>query len=440
VDCFPGEKNKEFLSRAADAYCDIVCHGESEISFREYLHHFLATGNWKTTVPGFAYYDGDQLVDTGPAELPTLKEKLPTPPLEMFDLSKYTHKGSLPFFFTRGCPFSCQFCSETVNYRSFRFRKAEEAFGELQQILPHAQQHAEVPTLRFSDSIFNAHVRELEKFIDLILEHKIQVRMGGQGHILSQMTTPYLRKLADAGFLSIFWGIESGSQQVVDLMKKAYKVSDARRIIDDCSKLGIRQDIPILIGFPGETPEDVVETAEFMLEYQVKPFIHFHQPAHVIVRKNTPLKLNPAHFGLQTTEDYEWATADGTNTLPIRIARRFILRQVHGNPELSMERLVDTEEIKAIALNASNVAEDLFRMLYALLARGNSAQSLGELFGERRPDGRPAGEELGKEEALARWMQLDKDSAEGRERVYRLVLDCLRTLREAIRSREPRLA
>ncbi len=466
VDCFPGEAGVGFLSgsqvesevRAGgfvsleslsgndgaaaapvnSAYCDIICQGESEIAFRDFLHDFLKTGIWRTSVPGFAYLENGAVHDTGQPELHDLVQRLPRPRFDLFDLSQYQNRGFLPFFFTRGCPYTCQFCSETVNYRSFRYRRAEEAMEELLHILPHAQKFRDIPTLRFSDSIFNAHAKEFEKFVDLILANNVKVYIGAQGHIHKQMTTEYLEKIYSAGFRSIFWGIESGSQDVVDLMQKAYQVSDARRIISDCSRIGIRQDIPILIGFPGEQPEHLVETVEFMMEYQVKPHIHFHQPVHVIVRKNTPLKINPEHHGILSTEDYEWASADGTNTLPIRIARRLVMRQVHGNRDLSVEGLVDTEEIKAIAFDAPNVADDLFRLLYVIHARAQTSPTFLEMLAERWPEAVHANGSSDivrdVDQARAVWMSLAKDTPEGRDRIYSLMLACLKALREKVLS------
>ena len=439
VDCFPGEKSKEFLQQSKDHYCNIIYQGEAEISFPKYVQQFLQTGAWKTDIPGFAFYDGDTLVDTGAVELPTLKEKMPTGAFDLLDLSRYTEFGSLPFYFTRGCPYKCQFCSETVNYRSFRCRKAEDAFQELQQLVKLMQAHGRTLTLRFSDSIFNANVKEFERFVDLILEHHVQVKMSAQGHIHPLLTTAYLEKMANAGFVSVFWGIESGSQRVVDLMKKAYKVHDARRILNDCSRLGIQCNIPILIGFPGELPEDIIDTVEFMYEYQDKPGMHFHLPVHIIVRRNTPLKAFPHKFGIENTQEYEWYTTDRTNTLPIRVARRFILRQVHSNRDLSMDTLVDTEEIATISFDEKNVALDMYRMLKRIYLRAGDLDSFYmALDGLAGPQGRGTPKTTDPEEQdiyQSCWTKLSKDTREGRQFVYRMIVYGLRGLKQKIVQR-----
>ncbi|NQU08100.1 MAG: hypothetical protein HQ583_06020, partial [Candidatus Abyssubacteria bacterium] len=159
VDCFPGEANTELLSGRDTPHCDIICQGECEIAFRRYLKNFVETGDWRTQIPGFAYYDRNTLVDTGDTELPTLKEKQPLPAFDLFDLSLYTDKGSLPFYLSRGCVYRCNFCSERPNSRRCRCRSAGEAVEEIKAILPFAWEYADVPTLHFSDSLVNANMK-----------------------------------------------------------------------------------------------------------------------------------------------------------------------------------------------------------------------------------------------------------------------------------------
>lgn len=460
VDCFPGEQNEVFLSSEDGWHCDIICQGECEIAFKEYLENFAETGDWRTTVPGFAYYAAAALVNTGDVELPTLKNKQPLPAFDLFDLSQYTEKGSLPFYFSRGCVNKCHFCSERPNFRKYRCRSAEEAVEEIKAIIPYTQPYAETPTLNFADSILNASMKELEKFADLIIENGIKITWGGQGHINRRLTYEMLEKLKRAGFSSVFWGIESGSQRVVDLMNKRYSWTDARRILDDCCKLGIRQHIPILVGFPGETAEDMVDNLEVIFRYQDKQYCTIHQPNMIVVRPKSPLYERYTDFGLANNNYYDWSTTDLTNTLHIRIARRFLIRQAHGNHELSMEKLVDTEEIRNINLDDPGVARDQFHIIREALTRAGEPEALSSAIEQWESKKSPAGSWYKRltgivrrnredksaspakragngaqreAEYLERWNQLDKNSAEGREKLYGLILLALEKLKTKVK-------
>ena len=461
VDCFPGEQNEVFLSTGDDRYCDIICQGECEIAFTEYLLSFKESGDWKTRVPGFAYYEGGNLVNTGDVELPMLKDKQPLPAFDLFDLSLYTERGSLPFYFTRGCVNRCHFCSERTNFRRFRCRNAEEAVEEIKAILPFAQKYCEVPTLSLADSMVNASPGELEKFADLIIENGIKITWGGQAHINRHMTYEMLEKLKRAGFSSVFWGIETGSQNVVDLMNKRYSWEEAHRILNDCCQLEIRQHIPILIGYPGETPKDLVDTLEIIFLYQDKEYCFIHQPNLIVVRPKSPLYEQYADYGLANNSYYEWATADNTNTLPIRISRRFVARQAQGNRDLSMDGLVDTEEILNVNLDEPNVARDVFDVLYHMLSRAEKPdllyraiddwddrrfpakgwfRSITDIGRWRKKNGTESSADAAAEDDptrtryFGRWNQLDKNSPKGREKLYKLILVALGRVKDKIKQ------
>ena len=465
VDCFPGEVGKALLSSREDRHCDIICRGECEIALKKYLENFRETGSWKTSIQGFAFYDAGALVDTGDTELPGLTEKQPLPAFDLFDLSAYTDKGSLPFYLSRGCVYRCNFCSERPNFRKYRCRNAEEAVEELKTIIPLARKLADPPNIHLSDSIVNANPKMLEQFVDLIIESGIGIQWGGQGHIHRLLTYEFLEKMKRSGFVSVFWGIESGSQHVVDLMNKKYSWTDARRVLNDCSKLGIVQHIPIVLGFPGETPEDVVDTLEFIFTFQDKPLCNIHTPRLIVVRPKSPLFERYSEFELADNSFYDWSTTDQTNTLSIRIVRRFVASQAQGNRELSAENLVDMNEIAHRNLNAPGVSYDLFCLVHEAFLRADRLESFysaietwkksvpwikrcyrflidmaARVGSVRKVKGvrvtpfadKSANGNQERIKHLRRWNRLEKSGPNGREHVHGIILDALRALRREV--------
>ncbi|MBS3735235.1 MAG: radical SAM protein [Phycisphaerae bacterium] len=429
VDCFPGEARAEsFLDAGRRPYCDVVCQGECEVALPKFLAEFARTGSVRTQVPGFAYRDRRELVDTGDTELPMLDEPLPTPAYDLFDLSKYTQPGSLPFFLTRGCVYRCNFCSERPNFRCFRARRAEEAFAELQAVLPHAQAHAKVPTLSLADSNLNANPKVLREFVDLLLAHGVRIKWGGQAHFQKILTRDFLERMAQAGFVSVFWGLETGSQHVVDLMNKRYDQAEARRILRDCEELGIRQVLPIIIGYPGETPADLVETLDLIFEFSGRPLFKIGLPNLLVVRPNSPLHDDWQSHGLANTRYYDWSTADGTNDLHVRLARRFVARQAHSNPELSLDALADTGEMPQVKLNNEPAAGDLFEICRLLFDRAGCVEEFARRL--REWSGRDRNQP-----PKDLWKRLDKDGSSGRGKTYELVLAALRRYRQVVAER-----
>lgn len=450
VDCFIGEHNKQFLR---DGDCDIICQGEAEISFAKFLGEFSQKG-WRTSLPGFAYFDERQrLVDNGPVELPTFSEpQFSASIYDAFDLSQYVEPGRVPFFLTRGCPFSCRFCSETVNFSRFRSRKPEEAFEELKGLLVHARKYAKVPTIDFSDSIFNANVKNVVKLCELVIENRIEVTMAGQGHFHQTMTREAIDTMVRAGLRHIFWGFESGSQKVVDLMKKSFKVSEAIRILEDCADAGVSQYLPVLIGFPGEEPEDLADTIAFLLRYRDLPNLRFFQPSPVLVRQNAELHEHYKEFGLSDNDVLRWQSASGDNTYLVRLSRCFVASQAQGNATLSRQGLV-CEDYLGFDLNDRAVATDMFRLIRELYRRtandddfsrrideiavlssvhGSGLQELLNRFSTlvHRPE----------DDGLKRWLLIDKNSVVVREALYSLVLTALSLLRDSLRRDDTEMA
>lgn len=457
VDCFPGEHHRRFFENPLPCI-DIMCTGEAEHAFRDFLLEYQRTGEYATRVPGFIFREPRReplnaaspasLVDTGDVDVPLLNnEEMPMPAYDLFSLDKYRHKGSLPFYLSRGCIYRCNFCSERPNFRFFRSRRAEEAFAELMHIYPLAQAYSEVPTFSLSDSNFNANKRELERFADLIIAKNLRIKWNGQAHFDEAMTTEFLEKLKRAGLGSVFWGFENASQHVVDLMNKRYAQATARRIIDDCIRLGIRQNLPIIIGYPGETPDDLCETIIFILQYKNRQGVTINPPALLMIRPNAPMHHDFAKHGLANNNYRDWHTADGKNTLHVRIFRRFIAQQAHANPALSMDGIQGLLELPRISVNAHTVSADAYDVLHQLFSRAGTLERFYAIIDEWNKDSSDLGDHAWRErvvpssaEAISgrrteyyeKWLLLEKDAEYHRQKVYRTALAALVDLKKVL--------
>jgi len=129
-----------------------------------------------------------------------------------------------------------------------------------------------------------------------------------------------------SGCREFLWGFESGSQRVVDLMMKRYDLNVAKRILRDCSELEMISNLPVMIGFPGELPDDVVQTIVFVFEN--RKYANFFLPGTMKVLSNSPIGSDPANYGLDDVSPRQWTTSDGVNTPEIRFFRRFFVANV----------------------------------------------------------------------------------------------------------------
>jgi anaerobic magnesium-protoporphyrin IX monomethyl ester cyclase len=348
VDCFPMEHGKRFLALPTSP--DIICQGEAEIALREFLGEYKQTRSLQTTIPGFAGFEAGSYFDSGEPSTPDLKRESPMPSLNGIDFASYRSPGDFPLFSSRGCINRCAFCSESPNFKHFRFRRADQTFAELQKTLHAAEKFNNSPTVHFADSLINGAMHEFIRFCELIIENNVDVKWGGQAFFRKEMTRDVLSLARQAGCQSFFWGLESASQPVIDRMGKNYNLNVARRILFDCHELGIGSNLPLIIGFPGEACEDIAKTAIFIDEFRGKA--NFLEPNTCCIRPNSPLHERYGDFDLSNNDYTEWESMDGSNTILVRTTRKAIIRTVIKHE--SRSRKDYEEEILRLSMDSTD--------------------------------------------------------------------------------------
>jgi hypothetical protein len=136
------------------------------------------------------------------------------------------------------------------------------------------------------------------------------------------MTSGLLDKLRRSGCVCLAYGIESGSQRVLDLMKKGFRIKDAQEVIRDTSDAGIAVVANFMFGFPGETDEDFEETLNFIFENK-KRFTSLNpSPAYTAIGIGTYLFNHREEYDLDLGPgSMHWRTKDGKNTFATRKER-----------------------------------------------------------------------------------------------------------------------
>ena len=136
------------------------------------------------------------------------------------------------------------------------------------------------------------------------------------------MTSQYLKKLQKSGCTCLSYGLESGSQKVLDRMNKGIKIADAEKIIRNTLKAGIQVMVNFMFGFPGEDDADFKESIQFMQRNgkyitRVNPMTQFCG-----FGKGGFVYEHPDVFGIKLTGVDEYCeSTDGKNTYPERLKR-----------------------------------------------------------------------------------------------------------------------
>jgi anaerobic magnesium-protoporphyrin IX monomethyl ester cyclase len=330
--CFPAYDGLNILE---NKHVDAICTGEGDLIWPRILDHFAKNRNLRLDIPGLSYRNDDGSVkDNGVPEIVQDLNSVPFADYSDVDFRKYGDKYQFSIMTSRGCINTCAFCSERPNFYRYRFRSAENVFDEVVKHLDDLRGNPSfsswkkvVPYISFIDSLINGVPKELEKFCDMVIDSKLKFMWGGMALLRKEMTRDLLLKMKRAGCFNLAWGLESGCQEVLDLMHKRFFDMDlAKKVIKLVHEAGIYQSISLIAGFPGETEEMFLKTKEFIAEYK-DYFSVSVQP--MMIAKNSLVCDKPEDFGLTDGSDWlKWQTIDETNTYDIRLQRVEILRSI----------------------------------------------------------------------------------------------------------------
>ena len=176
-----------------------------------------------------------------------------------FNLDIYKRKKGLSIEGARGCVAKCSFCTET-HFWPYRFKKAENIVAEIK----HYIKEYGANDFRFNDSLVNGNIKEFRKLVDLLCEENLNITWDGYARINGKMDLEFLRKVKESGNILISYGIESGSQKVLDDMRKGIKVEEVEQNLKDGHEVGLFNHVNWIVGFPTEKPIDFLHSLLFI--------------------------------------------------------------------------------------------------------------------------------------------------------------------------------
>jgi radical SAM superfamily enzyme YgiQ (UPF0313 family) len=173
-------------------------------------------------------------------------------------------KPVVNFNTSRGCPFSCKFCSILGPWgRGFRYFSASVVVNEIE----HLQDTYGVRGVCFREDNFTVLRRRVEEVCRLLLNRGLQIDWAAEARVDS-LDRPLAELMSSSGCKGLLFGVESGSERMLKAMKKGITTEDTRRAFSLCKEHGIRTYCSIVYGLPGELPEDREVTRAFIQEIE----------------------------------------------------------------------------------------------------------------------------------------------------------------------------
>ena len=171
---------------------------------------------------------------------------------------------SMNIISSRGCPFSCNYCYHLFGRSSYRFRSAANVVEEVEALVDRYG----ADFIGFVDDNMMASETRLLEFCDLMEKKKFPLAWGCHGRVTSAKPE-ILQRMSETGCVWIGYGIESGSQEILNAMNKKARVGQAQEAIRNTRKAGIFPNTTFIFGYPGESLETIQETVAFKREMDI---------------------------------------------------------------------------------------------------------------------------------------------------------------------------
>lgn len=284
-------------------------------------------------------------------------DSLPFPDYTDYDLNEYSLPGGISSEISRGCVAKCVFCTE-VHFWKYRGRMS----GSLLDEIEYQQKHYGASFVWFIDSLVNGNLKELRGFCLGIKERNLQIEWQGYARCDGRMDLEYYKDLAASGCRQLSYGIESGSQKVLDLMKKEITVEEVEENMRCGSIVGIQAHTNWIVGFPNE---DIVGFADTMiLIWRIRNcnVLTISPGLSLMLSPGAEMTMEQEKFGIDPKVFLNmWTTRDLKNTKVHRLVRMktlgIFLEHLNSNQTIfgfDRPNLKNTYQIKYDVKNISD--------------------------------------------------------------------------------------
>lgn len=280
----------EYADALNSGVVDYVIRNEGEITTKELLDYLLKNIGKIDEIDGICYKTTNgQIIRNKNRKYISDLDSLPIPDRTLFDLKSYTFPASIST--SRGCPGNCIFCAATaLSGGCYRIRSAQNIIEEFIYLKNLGFNH-----INIVDDTMTADINRINDFVDILISQNINMTWNCESRV-DIMTKNLLEKMKKAGCISVQFGVEAGSQEMLDCLKKNVTMEQIRNVFSWSKELEMTTATCLIIGQPFDTKETIQNTINFGLELQ-------KLGARVVFSISTPypgtyMYTNPDKLGL----------------------------------------------------------------------------------------------------------------------------------------------
>ncbi|OYY94151.1 MAG: B12-binding domain-containing radical SAM protein [Hydrogenophilales bacterium 28-61-23] len=243
---------------------DALCIGEGEGAMLD-----LAEGKPLAGIDNLIFREGERIVVNPRRNRILDLDELPFPAYEKLagfprdyylPLFAYEQRWGATMITSRGCPYTCSFCDRTVFERLYKVNSAEYIYAHMKYLRDRFGVHH----VNFYDDLFTASKKRVFALCQLLIEKPLGMHFNcaiRTGHTSDEM----LGKIKQAGGLMVSMGIESADPGMMERHKAGVTLAEVKKTVEQIHAAGLRAKGLFIFGLPGETPETLKATSDFIL-------------------------------------------------------------------------------------------------------------------------------------------------------------------------------
>ncbi len=241
---------------------DICCQGEGDETLPEVLEKHHDRSLWPS-IQGITFLKDGQIHATPRRELIKDMNALPWPAWHLYDMPRYMDGMVTPgisIMTSRGCPFSCTFCDAEMTPRQYRAMKPERAVD----LIEHLLRTYNPPQIFIFDDLFTIQRKRVIGICQEIVKRDLSFEWSCESRV-DTVDFEMLRWMRRAGCVKIYFGLESGSPNMLVTMKKDVTPEKILKGAKLTREIGIYFKFFILYGFPSDTQQDHLLTEDLVV-------------------------------------------------------------------------------------------------------------------------------------------------------------------------------
>jgi len=263
VTCYPNMAIKEKA-------VDFIFRGESELSFPFFIKELEKKEPDFSKIKGLVYKIDKKYIENK-MERETNLDKINIPDYEAINFNKYLkqgynfnthHKMNAPIWVTRGCPYGCKFCSASIqNGKIIR----KHSIDYIIKWIKYLYYHKRIKHISIIDDNFAFDIKFAKNICKEIIKLNLKLSIGSPNGIkVERIDSELLDLMKKAGWENIVIAPESGSDRILKKMGKNNNTKLILKKIKEIKNKGFKINGFFIIGYPGETKEDIKKTIKFL--------------------------------------------------------------------------------------------------------------------------------------------------------------------------------